>query len=202
MNRALDLLRELSVPILGRPLGSDEAAAFRKYLEILIKWQRIHRLVGSSSPEWIVDNLFLDSLLFLRVLPPSAASIVDVGSGAGFPGIPIKIVRPGLEVTLLEARERRGSFLSAAIRECGLQGIRVSIGRAEAAPSSMLSSFDAAVARCAGDPAMIGPLASRLVRSGGSVILSGPPDGAVGVWVEVEGIRPGSIRRFAVRTVD
>jgi 16S rRNA (guanine527-N7)-methyltransferase len=167
----------------------------------LLKWQRVHRLVGSSKPEWIVENLFLDSLLFLRVLPQGVTSVVDIGSGAGFPGIPIKIVRSSIEVGLVESRERRGSFLSTVIRECGLQRISVFVGRAEAVPSSMLGAFGAAVARCAGDPAELRPIASRLVRSGGPTIFSGPPaltSITSGEWVEVEGSRPGSVRRFLV----
>src|SRR5262249_45607279 len=111
--------------VLGRPLDSLELATFDKYLFMLQKWQRIHRLIGSSDADWIVENLFLDSLLFLRVLPAEASSIADLGSGAGFPGIPIKIVKSHLEVRLIESRRRRASFLSAVIRELGLTHIRV-----------------------------------------------------------------------------
>jgi 16S rRNA (guanine527-N7)-methyltransferase len=205
MNRALELLRERAATILGRSLRPDESSAFAKYLELLIKWQKIHRLVGSSEPEWIAENLFLDSLLFLRVLPQDVASLVDVGSGAGFPGIPIKIVRPNLHVHLVESRARRGSFLSAVIRECGLQQISVFVGRAEGVPSSMLRAFEAAVARCAGDPAALRPIASRLVRSGGLIVFSGPPVSkrvTGDEWVEVEGIQIGSVRRFSVWTAE
>jgi 16S rRNA (guanine527-N7)-methyltransferase len=203
-NRLLDLLLEKAAPILGRSLTLQESSLFNKYLELLLKWQRVHRLVGSSKPEWIVENLFLDSLLFLRVLPHEVTSVVDIGSGAGFPGIPIKIVRPSVDVVLVESRERRGSFLSTVIRECGLQRISVFIGRAEDVPRSMLGAFGAAIARCAGDPAELRPIAARLVRVGGLTIFSGPParaSGSSGEWVEVEGSRPGSVRRFLVGTV-
>jgi 16S rRNA (guanine527-N7)-methyltransferase len=205
MKHALELLHDRAAPILGRGLEQAESSAFRKYLELLLKWQRVHRLVGSSKPEWIVENLFLDSLLFLRVIPRDVASVVDIGSGAGFPGIPIKIVRPALDVTLVESRERRGSFLSTVIRECGLQRISLFVGRAEAVPSSMLGVFQAAVARCAGDPDEIRPMASRLVRRGGLIVVSGPPATRVvrsGEWVETDGVRPGSVRRFRVGTVE
>jgi 16S rRNA (guanine527-N7)-methyltransferase len=205
MNRALELLHEGAAAILGRPLEPAESSAFSKYLELLIKWHRVHRLVGSSRPEWIVEGLFLDSLLFLRVLPRDVSSIVDIGSGAGLPGIPIKIVRPHLDVCLVESRERRGSFLATVIRECGLQRINVFVGRAEAAPRSMLGAFDAAIARCAGDPVEIRPIATRLVRSGGLVVVSGPPTRRPvrgGQWVEIEGVHPGSVRGFEVEAVD
>src|SRR5688572_4764254 len=110
MSAPLDLLESAGRAILGRPLDQHELAAFGKYLTLLVKWQRVQRLVGSSDPEWIVEHLFLDSLLFLQVLPAELESLADVGSGAGFPGIPIKIVRPDLRVTLIESRQRRVSF--------------------------------------------------------------------------------------------
>jgi 16S rRNA (guanine527-N7)-methyltransferase len=204
MSAALDLLHQGAGTILGRVLAPDESDRFRKYLELLLKWQRVHRLVGSARPEWIVENLFLDSLLFLKVLPAHVASVVDVGSGAGFPGIPIKIVRGTLEVCLLESRERRVSFLSAAVRELGLPSLSVFGGRAESVPDSMRSRYGAAVARSAGDPTHVMPVAARLVRPGGVVICSGPPTPrptAFGEWLEVNGFRAGSVRRFAIQTV-
>jgi len=97
----------------------------------LLEWQRTHRLVGSSEPRWIVENLFLDSLLFLRVLPPGITTLLDLGSGAGIPGIPIKLVRPAIQLVLVESRRRRASFLSTAVRDLGLSGTRVVGGRAE-----------------------------------------------------------------------
>jgi 16S rRNA (guanine527-N7)-methyltransferase len=205
MSRALEILDLGAASILGRPLHCGERAAFSKYLDMLQRWQRVHRLVGSSESEWIVDNLFLDSLVFLRLLSPVAASVVDVGTGAGFPGIPIKIVCPALAISLVESRERRVSFLSAVIRELDLREIRVLSGRAESAPASMLGSHDAAVARCAGDPQDVMPVAARLVRPGGMVICSGPPAPRtldLGEWVEVPGHREGSVRRFVVLRVE
>ena len=204
MSGALDLLQQGAGTILGRDLAPYESVSFRKYLDLLLKWQRVHRLVGSARPEWIVENLFLDSLLFLKVLPAHVASVVDVGSGAGFPGIPIKIVRGPLAVCLLESRERRVSFLSAAIRELGLPSLSVFGGRAESVPASMRARYGAAVTRGAGDPTEVMPVAARLVRPGGVVICSGPPAPrplAVGAWLEVDGFRVGSVRRFAVHTV-
>ncbi|OGL01622.1 MAG: 16S rRNA (guanine(527)-N(7))-methyltransferase RsmG [Candidatus Rokubacteria bacterium RIFCSPHIGHO2_12_FULL_73_22] len=166
-----------------------------------MQWQKTQRLVGSSEPAWIVENLFLDSLLFLRVLPPGVATLLDLGSGAGLPGIPLKIVKPAIELVLVESRRRRASFLSAAVRELGLQGARVISGRAEDLGAELAGRFDAVVMRCAGDVSQFLPLGARLVRRGGVVVASGPPAPttlAMGDWVEVEGVRAGSTRRFAV----
>jgi len=64
-----------------------------KYLALLVKWQRTQRLIGSSDPDWIVDHILLDSLLFTRVVPETTRSILDVGSGAGVPGVPLRFFR-------------------------------------------------------------------------------------------------------------
>jgi 16S rRNA (guanine527-N7)-methyltransferase len=159
--------------------------------------------VGSIDPAWINEALFLDSLLFLRVLPPAVRSVADLGSGAGLPGIPIKIVRPEIEVALVESRERRTSFLSAVVRELRLPGIRVLNERAEDLVDEAGPRFGAVLMRCAGDPGRLLPLATRLVYPGGTVIAAGPPERQelpLGQWVEIAGVRRGQMRRFAVVT--
>jgi 16S rRNA (guanine527-N7)-methyltransferase len=173
---------------------------FVKYLFLLIKWQKTQRLVSSDDPRWIVENLFLDSLLFLRVLP-SLRSLLDLGSGAGLPGIPLKIVRGDLELVLVESRRRRASFLSTVVRELALADVRVIAERVEDHLAELAGRFDAVVMRCAGDVNELLPLGARLVARGGVVVASGPPAPTplvMGEWVEVEGLRPGSTRRFAV----
>ena len=82
MSEAIDDFEALvdgSRAILGRILEPHEREAFRRYLSLLQRWQRVHRLVGSVEPRWVIENLFLDSLLFLRVMPPGVAAVVDVG---------------------------------------------------------------------------------------------------------------------------
>lgn len=198
---APQLLEEGAAWILGRPLSEAERDATRKYLLLLAKWQRAQRLVGSAAPEWLVIHVVLDSLLFLRVLPAAARRVLDLGAGAGVPGVPLRIVRPDLEVTLLEARRRRASFLAEVVRELGLANCRVVGERAEAVASEIGATFDAVVMRCAGSPEDMVPLALRFVSPGGRVVVSGPPhrsSGALGDWVEVEGARPGETRRFLV----
>ena len=153
---------------------------------------------------WIVEHLFLDSLLFLRLLPLTARALVDLGSGAGMPGVPIKIVRGDIEVTLVESRRRRASFLSAVVRELGLAQTRVVADRIESRLTDLEGRFDAVVMRCAGDVGEMMPLAARLLVPGGVVIASGPPEPrplALGEWVVVQGLRPHSTRRFAVHRV-
>ncbi|HXH81803.1 MAG TPA: 16S rRNA (guanine(527)-N(7))-methyltransferase RsmG [Candidatus Tectomicrobia bacterium] len=203
---ALDLLSTGAAHILGRPLAGGEVGPFTKYLELLLKWQRTQRLVGRSDPRWIVENLFLDSLLFLTVLPASAASAADVGSGAGIPGVPIAIVRPDLRVVLIESRQRRVSFLRTVVRELGLRSVQVSPVRAGDDPAHV-AAFDAVVMRCAGSPAEVVPVALKLVAPGGVAILAGPPgrptDSAGGVEVteSVGGLEAAVERRGEVARV-
>jgi 16S rRNA (guanine527-N7)-methyltransferase len=161
---------------LGRSLTEGETAALLGYCDLIRSWSRVHRLVGSDEIIWLIDNVVLDSLLFVRLLPAGARSLVDIGSGVGAPGIPIAVVRPELDVTLAEARQRRASFLSTSIRELRLLGCVVFDGRAEDLATRRPRQFDAAVSRCAGPPASIRRLAAELVRPGGVLVVSGTPE--------------------------
>jgi 16S rRNA (guanine527-N7)-methyltransferase len=204
VRRPQEALARGASSILGRALTSHELDLFSRYLRLLVKWQRSHRLIGSSDELWIVEHLFLDSLLFLRLLPLTARALVDLGSGAGMPGVPLKIVRSDVEMTLVESRRRRASFLSAVVRELGLAQTRIVADRIENRLTELEGRFDAVVMRCAGDVGELMPLAARLLAPGGVVIASGPPEPrplALGEWVVVPGLRPPSIRRFAVHRV-
>jgi 16S rRNA (guanine527-N7)-methyltransferase len=188
--------------VLGRHLTRGESEAFIKYLNLLIKWQRTQRLIGSAEPSWIIDNVIVDSLLFLRAIPQSVARLCDVGSGAGIPGIPLAIVSPAIHVTLIEARQKRASFLSAAIREIPLRNCRVLNQRLEDVGRDNSDRFDAAVLRCAGSPITLVRQLLPLLPAGGVVIASGPPRRTavpLGSWLELEG--PSGPRRFWVHHV-
>ena len=198
---ALEILKHGAGEILGRPLTDAEAAMFYKYLNLLIKWSRSQRLVGSAEPGWIVRSLFLDSLLFLRVLPAAAHKILDLGSGAGLPGIPIKIVKNDANLTLLESRRKRASFLSTVVRELSLQGVRVMNARLEDVAEALAGQFDAVVMRCAGGFDELAGPARRLLTPGGVIIASGPPEESdleIGEWVGVRLDEAGLHRRFVV----
>jgi len=204
VTQALEALARGAEAILGRPITPVEHDQFGKYLAALVKWQKSHRLVGSAEPMWIVEHLFLDSLLFLKVLPSTAATVLDLGSGAGLPGLPIKIVSGDLDVTLVESRRRRASFLSSAVRELALSRTRVLSERLEDRASDLEGRFDAVVMRCAGDVNELMPLASRLAARGGVVVASGPPEGrtlSLGDWVVIPSWAPGKTRRFAVHHI-
>jgi len=201
MTRALEALRRGASEILGRPLTDHEAGLFGKYLDLLIKWQRSQRLIGSSNPRWIVDHLLLDSMLFLKVLPGEFKTILDLGSGAGFPGIPIKIAHRNIELTMVESRRKRTSFLSAVIRDLGLANVRVINARVEEVVEELRGSFDVVVVRCVRDPGEVLPAADTLLRHGGVAALAGAPQArplSMGRWAKVPGVRAGHTRNFVV----
>ena len=195
------MLRHGARNILGRELTESEAGQFGKYLNILLKWQSVHRLLGSGDPLWIVEHIFLDSLLFRRILPTGARDVLDVGSGAGVPGIPLKLAEPELRLTMVESRQRRVSFLLSVVRELSLKETEVVGERLEGVVRQLAGRFDAVVARCAGDVGYLFGIGAHLVRPGGVVIASGPPKEyrlPAGQWVNVPGIRADEIRKFAI----
>ena len=169
------VLFETPLPGLDRPLTESEGHNIHKYLELLIKWQRVHRLVGSTGLEWLVDNVLLDSLAFLGSMPSEVEKVADVGSGAGIPGIPLAIVRPDAAISLIEARQRRASFLSTVVRELSLSRASVVASRAEDLGDEYAGAFDVAVMRCAGEVSSVLPAAMRLVRRKGMVVVAAGP---------------------------
>lgn len=188
MSAAIDLLGQLSPGALGRSLSETELALFSKYLEILLKWQKSQRLIGYDDPDRIARDLFAGSLVFDRFIPGHVLRLLDLGSGAGLPGIPLKIVRPALEVVLLESRAKRVSFLRAATRELALPQLRAVGERAETA-SDLHGRFDAVTARCVGPLEAVTGLARQFLRPGGVVVVSGPPDSSApeGIpWITVD----------------
>ena len=117
-------LLELGTRELGLDLASDQTEQFLAYLTLLLKWNRKMNLTALRSPREIIIHHFLDSLLLLPHLPQSAR-LLDIGSGAGFPGLPLKIARPDLTIDLVEATAKKASFLKEAVRRLGLSGMNV-----------------------------------------------------------------------------
>ncbi|MBQ9264623.1 MAG: 16S rRNA (guanine(527)-N(7))-methyltransferase RsmG [Clostridia bacterium] len=116
----------------GIPVAEERLDLIRRYQEMLIDWNSRMDLT-SVPPEEMAARHFLDSLLPLREgkLIPASASLIDVGTGAGFPGLALAAARPDLRVTLLEAQGKRCQFLNAVKEELGLDHVRVIQERAE-----------------------------------------------------------------------
>lgn len=117
------------------PLADDRLAQLWGYFTELDKWSRTINLVAKAPAAEILENHFLDSLTLLPeilAMPSAPGPLLDVGSGAGFPGLVLKIAQPDLSVTLLEPRQKRASFLRHVIRTLHLSGIEVLESRLEA----------------------------------------------------------------------
>lgn len=114
---------------LGLALPANAAERLLAYIALLAKWNRTYNLTAIREPLAMVSQHLLDSLAVVAELPPGA--LVDVGAGAGLPGIPIAIAQPDRAVTLNDASSKKGAFLRQAIMELGLTNVRVHVGRVE-----------------------------------------------------------------------
>jgi len=112
-------------------LSSEQRETLSIFIKELTAWNKHMNLTGLSSTQRIVDELLTDSLMPLPYLPHTGICL-DVGSGAGFPAIPLKICRPDLKFFLMEPNSKKGSFLKQVIRLCGLKQIEVVKDRIEA----------------------------------------------------------------------
>lgn len=117
-------LLERGTRALGLDLASEQIDQFLTYLELLLKWNRKMNLTALRSPREIIIHHFLDSLLLLPHLSQNAR-LLDIGSGAGFPGLPLKIARPDLTIDLVEATAKKVSFLKEAVRRLELSQMNV-----------------------------------------------------------------------------
>lgn len=139
------------------------------YAALIRRYAKRINLVGDTSAPFLETTLIRGSLELARALPAGLAlegSLVDVGSGAGLPGIPLALAYPALSVTLCEVRNKRLAFLERARAELGLSGLRIAEGGVEALPSA---HFDWAVARAFEAPTPWMTRAAGLVRPGGHV---------------------------------
>lgn len=125
-------------------LGLDPALALplRRYLDLLARWNRTYNLTAIRDPGEMVTLHVLDSLSMHAYLD-GIASLADLGTGAGLPGIPLAIARPGLAVTLVESNGKKARFLREAVRQLKLEQARVIEGRVEA----VSGRFDCITAR-------------------------------------------------------
>jgi 16S rRNA (guanine527-N7)-methyltransferase len=141
--------------------------AFDTYLHELIEWNKKFNLTSITDPAEIREKHFADSLLLLEHRQLSAETVVDVGAGAGFPGLPLKLARPGIKLTLLEATRKKVSFLDHLITTLGLTEASAVWARAEDFAAGRRESFDLAVARAVADLRVLAELCLPLVRVGG-----------------------------------
>ena len=106
-------------------------SAFMTYLAVLKEWNRKFNLTGIKKDEDIIIKHFLDSLLYLRFLPGENIHVADIGTGAGFPGIPLRIIRPDLKLYLIESSIKKCLFLNQLLKVLHMKHVIVLEKRAE-----------------------------------------------------------------------
>lgn len=155
-------LNELLAEAGQRELSTDVASQFGVYCALLMRWNARTNLTAVRDEDGILRRHFLESIVCARVLPDGIATLLDFGSGAGFPGLPIALCRPELAVTLAESQGKKSAFLREAVRVLGLK-VKVHGGRAE----MLGGSFDCVTLRAVDRMAEAVTTAAGLVTAGG-----------------------------------
>lgn len=157
---------------IGIELNREQGEKLEKYYKLLIEWNEKMNLTAITEPDEVIEKHFTDSLTCLETgLLEGRKTVIDVGCGAGFPSIPLKIARPELEFTLVDSLNKRIGFLNAVIEELGLKKITAVHMRAEeSGRSEYRDSFDVCVARAVASLPVLCEFCMPHVKSGGYFI--------------------------------
>lgn len=196
-----------AAPQFNLTLTPAQLAHFEQYARELVAWNQKVNLTRIVAPEEIAVKHFLDSLSLCRVLEglPPGSLLVDVGSGAGFPGLPLKLVWPHLRLTLLEATGKKTEFLSHIVRLLDLPGVTVLTARAEEAGRrpEHRERYNVAVARAVSELRVLAEYTLPLVKVGGQVVVQKGQDPAAEVRAAANALNilGGRLRQVAPVTV-
>jgi 16S rRNA (guanine527-N7)-methyltransferase len=148
------------------------AVRLEAYLEDLLHWTQDSNLVAQNDLGRLASRHVAESLAVLPLLDRLAPKrLIDLGSGAGFPAIPIQLVRPELEITLVESRRRKGLFLKRVVQNLELPNMTVIVGRAEQLAPDAQTPFDVGTARAVAVIQELLPWLVPVIRPGGHAIL-------------------------------
>jgi 16S rRNA (guanine527-N7)-methyltransferase len=150
-------------------LPADAGGRLRAYLTLLAKWNRVYNLTAVREPERMVTHHLLDSLAVLPLLAGGPGTrVLDIGTGAGLPGIPLAIARPKWALTLIDANQKKASFVQQAISELGLRNAVAQAIRAEALPPGV--GFDLVISRAFAELAAFVAVARPLLAPRGRIV--------------------------------
>jgi len=166
-----DLRDDLETGLRALALDPSLSAPLLAYLALLARWNRTYNLTAVRDPREMVARHLLDSLAmvpFIEDLAARGGRLADLGTGAGLPGIPLAIARPGLQVALVESNGKKARFLREAVRQLGLGNVRVAESRIEAFDAP--GQFDAITARALATLPLILEFGGHLLAPAGRLL--------------------------------
>lgn len=155
---------------LGVELSEEQIHQFMTYYELLIEWNSFMNLTAITDFDEVITKHFIDSISLVKAIDlEKELSLIDVGTGAGFPGIPLKIVFPNIKVVLLDSLNKRLKFLDEVIKELGLENIATIHSRAEdgAKSEKLREQFDVCVSRAVANLSTLSEYCIPFVKTGG-----------------------------------
>jgi len=162
-------------PMLGLQLQDGAPENYRKFYEYMVEKNKVMNLTGITEEAESARLHFLDCAALLAAEDFRGKRVIDVGTGAGFPGVPLKIAEPSIDITLLDSLAKRLTFLDEVIALLGLENTRTIHARAEEAPAEFREAFDIATARAVTRLDALAELCLPLVKKGGAfVAMKGP----------------------------
>lgn len=152
-------------------LDSDKKSQLTKYAELLVEWNEKINLTAITEPEEIAVKHFLDCIMIFKYVDISQnSSVIDIGTGAGFPGLVMKIVRPDINLTLLDSLNKRITFLDTVCSELSLKNVTTIHSRAEDGAVKLREKYDYAVARAVANMPVLCEYCIPYVKLGGSFV--------------------------------